>query len=158
VKRFSSIPGGISVSLMDPEVALLEGLSPLLASAGVERDDPARERLRPQPYPDDEAASREYNRLIGKERNEGRSADRELFNNGLSAIKDKPLVLSAEEAAAWVRVVGEARIVLSARKGLFEAGMPDEPVNDPEIAFIMFLGLVQEELVVEMLKAMEETK
>ncbi len=66
-----------------------------------------------------------------------------------------PLLLASEDAAAWARVIGEARIVLAARKGLFEDGLPSGPVDDPEVAFVMFLGVVQEELVESMLMNME---
>ena len=69
-----------------------------------------------------------------------------------------PVLLTADDAAAWARAIGEARIVLAARKGLFDIGLPDGKVDDPEIALVMFLGVVQEELVSEMLLTMEEPR
>jgi hypothetical protein len=158
MSRFRATATGVEVSLMSPEISLLERLGSLLVGAGVDNNDPARERLVPQIYPDDEKASREFERLAGKEHVEVRSADREAFNQGLKAAGREEIVLTPDEAAAWVRVIGEARIVLAARRHLFERGLPKRPVDDPEVAFVMFLGVVQEELVGEMLKKMEDTK
>lgn len=152
---FRATPEGIDVNLLGPEIAILSRLASLLGGAGVEKDDPARTRLTPRIYADDAVASREFDRLAGKERVEARSADRETLNEGLIAAAKGPATLSAEEAAAWVRVVGEARIVLAARKGLFDTGLPTGRVDDPEVALVMFLGAVQDELVGEMLKEME---
>ena len=158
MSRFRATADGVEVNLMGPEIALLERLGSLLVGAGVDKGDPALERLVPKIYPDDDKASREFGRLAGKEHVEVRSADREVFNRGLRAAGKDGIVLTPDEAAAWVRVIGEARIVLAARRGLFEKGLPAQPVEDPEVAFVMFLGIVQEELVGHMLKKMEDTK
>lgn len=157
MSRFRGVAEGVEVTLNGPELALLTGLTSLLGAAGVEKDDPARERLHPRIYPDDDTASREFDRLIGKERIEARSSDREMFAGRLDESVGGDLILTPEEAGAWARVLGEARIVLAARKGLFESGMPDDPSGDPEVAFIMFLGYVQEDLVSAMLSRMENS-
>ena len=156
MSRFRAVAGGVEVSLMGPEIAVLARLGGLLGSAGVEKGDPARERLFPKVYPADGEASRDFHRLAAKERVEGRSADRDIFASTLDAAGEAPVLLSADEAAAWARVIGEARIVLAARKGLFDSGLPEGEVEDPEVAFVMFLGVVQEELVGEMLLGMEK--
>jgi hypothetical protein len=158
MSRFSAVPAGIEVSLIGPEIAVLYQLGSLLGAAGVDKNDPARARLIPQVYPDDESASRDFDRFGEKERVEARSVDRELFNEGLDNAVGGPLLLSDEEAAAWARVLGEARIVLAARKGLFESGMPAEPSRDPEVALVSFLGVLQEELVLAMLAKLEGAK
>jgi hypothetical protein len=144
--------------LLSPEIAILARLGGLLGSAGVKKGDPATERLMPHIYPEDAQSSRDFQRLIGKERVEARSADREMFGRGLEAALAGPVLLTVDEAAAWARVIGEARIVLAARKGLFDTGLPDGNVDDPEVALVMFLGVVQQELVGEMLLTMEEPK
>lgn len=156
MNRFEAGTGGVTVRLNGSEIAILSRLGSLLGGAGVEKDDPATERLVPQIYPDDDGASREFERLAGKERVEVRSADREAFANGLQAAGDGELVLDDESAAAWLRVIGEARIVVAARKGLFDAGLPTGAVDDPEVALVMFLGLLQEELVGQMMTRMED--
>lgn len=155
---FRATPDGIEVTLEGPEIAVLSRLGSLLGGAGVEKDDPARDRLIPRIYTDDDVASREFDRLAGKERVEVRSADREILSNGLNAATAGPTTISRDDAAAWARVIGEARIVLAARKGLFSTGLPAEAGDDPEIAFVMFLGAIQELLVGEMLQAMEDQK
>lgn len=157
MSRFEAGPSGVTVRLPGPELAILSRLGSLLGGAGVGKDDPATERLTPRIYPEDESASREFERLAGKERVEARSADREVFADGLQAAAGGALVLDDDEAAAWLRVIGEARVVVAARKGLFDAGLPTGSVDDPEVALVMFLGLLQEELVGQVLTRMEET-
>ena len=158
MSRFAAGPSGVTVRLTAPEIAILSRLGSLLGGAGVEQDDPATGRLIPKIYPDDEGASREFERLAGKERVEVRSADRESFVRGLDAAGDGDLVLDDDQAASWLRVIGEARIVVAARKGLFDAGLPEGSVEDPEVALVMFLGLVQEDLVVQMMAKMEDAQ
>ena len=156
MSRFRADADGVEVNLMGPEIAVLARLGGLLGSAGVDRADPARERLFPDVYPGDTEASRDFHRLAAKERVEGRSVDRETFARTLEAAREAPVLLSHEEAAAWARVIGEARVVLAARKGLFDTGLPDGMVEDPEVAFVMFLGVLQEELVSQMMLRMED--
>ena len=158
MSRFRATSEGVEATLIGPEIAILARLVGLLGSAGLDEGDPATRRLRPDIYPKDGKASRDFNRLADKERVEGRSADRETFVSSLDAASSGSVVLSTDDAAAWARVIGEARIVLAARKGLFDTGLPDGKVEDPEVAFVMFLGVVQEELVSQMLLTMEEPK
>lgn len=153
--RFKASGGEIEVDLGGSEVAILSRLANLLGSAGVEKGDAARARLNPVVYSDDEVASREFERFAAKERAEVRNDDRERFGEMLKTASRGTCVLSPDEAAIWARVLGEARIVLAARKGLFDSGLPTEAPSDPEIALVMLLGYLQEELVGEMLKTME---
>ena len=155
MSRFLATEEGVRVQLLDSEVAILARLGGLLGGAGVEKDDPAGKRLRPTIYVNDADASREFDRLAAKERVEVRSADRERFNEGLQAAAVGTTTLSAEETAVWARVLGESRIVLAARKGLFDTGLPDDRPDDPEVSLLMYLGLLQEELVAAMLATME---
>lgn len=156
--RFRADGAEVEVVLDGSEVAILSSLDNLLGSAGVEKNDPARTRLSPVVYRDDEAASREFERFAAKERSDVRTDDRERFAEMLQAAANGRLLLKPDEAAIWARVLGEARIVLAARKGLFEQGLPTEAPSDPELALVMLLGYLQEELVGEMLKTMEDTE
>jgi hypothetical protein len=158
MSRFRATTQGVEATLLGPEIAILARLGGLLDSAGVKKGDPATDRLMPDIYPRDGQSSRDFHRLVGKERMAARSADREVFGRGLEAAMTGTTLLTADDAAAWARVIGEARIVLAARKGLFDSGLPDGKVDDPEVALVMFLGVVQEELVSEMLLTMEEPK
>lgn len=156
MSRFQATPQGIRVELPDAELAVISRIGSLLGGAGAEPNDPATTRLNPILYPDDEVASREFDRLAAKERVEARSADRERFVERLKAVGLGEVFLSQEDAAIWARVIGESRIVLAARKGYFDSGLPDDPVNNPEAALVMFLGILQEELVGELLASMKE--
>ncbi len=158
MNRFTATATGINVYLADTEIAILGRLVNLLGGAGVGNDDPAARRLRPVIYADDATASREFDRLAAKERVEARSADRERFADGLRTAAKGILSLNAEDASTWARVLGESRIVLAARKGLFESGLPDKRPEDPEVALVMYIGILQEELVAEMLATMEDNK
>jgi hypothetical protein len=156
VIRFLARGADIEVELTGSEAPILLGLPELLGSAGVDKGDPAQSRLYPIVYRDDEDASREYERLAAKERAAVRSADRERFREILQTAGKGPLLLGREDAAVWARVLGEARIVLAARHGLFDSGLPSQVPSDPEVALVMLLGYMQEELVGEMLKTMED--
>lgn len=156
MSRFSASDNRISVQLTEGEVAILTRVATLVRGAGVDKDDPARARLHPSLYPDDDTASREFDRLAAKERVEARSADREVYAATLGRASRGPIRLSPLEAASWVRVLGEARIVLAARKGLFETGLPTSRPSDPEVALVLLLGHLQEELVGELTRTMED--
>lgn len=156
MSRFRGSEEGIALELNPSEVAILSRLPTLVEGAGIDKDDPARHRLNPAIYPEDEASSREFERLVAKERVEVRSADRELFDETLRRAAGGRLLLNGEESAAWARVLGEARIVLAARKGLFDSGLPTGLPTDPELALVLLLGHLQEELVSEMLRTMED--
>lgn len=155
---FHRTGSGIEVTLEESEASILARLGPLLRTAGVTKEDPARRRMNPALYPADSVASREFERLAEKERVEARSADRERFADTLRRASAGPTVLTHDDAAAWARVLGEARIVLAARHGLFESGLPDELPTDPEVVMVLLLGQLQEELVGQMLATMEDTK
>lgn len=165
MSRFTAAGEKVLVALEPEEVAVLSRLPTLLGSVGASWDDPAQGRLNPEAYPGDIAASREFSRLTEKEVTEARSADRERFADTLHRLRERP-VLHPVEAAAWVRVLGEARLVLAARHGLLGAGpTPSEPPEsvdlielteppppaDPELALVDYLGSLQDDLVGEML-------
>ena len=156
MSRFRGSSEGVTIDLNAGELSVLAWLPGLVAGAGVEKGDAAQQRLNPAVYPNDEAASLEFERLAAKERVEARSADRELFAETLRRAADGRMLISHDTAGVLARVLGEARIVLAARKGLFEAGLPDGAPSDPEVALVLLLGHMQEELVVEMLRTMEE--
>lgn len=158
MSRFVATANGIQVQLLGTEIAILSRLGSVLGGAGVEKDDPAARRLKPVIYTDDALASREFDRLAARERVAVRSADRERFVEGLDAAAAGTITLTAADAATWARVIGESRIVLAARKGLFDSGMSTDHADDPEVALVMYLGLLQEEIVAELLATMEDTK
>jgi hypothetical protein len=80
------------------------------------------------------------------EMEQSRAADRSAF--GITAEQASGgVTLSTPEAEAWLRVLGEARLVLAARAGIASDGWEDElPEADPSIALLHYLGWVQQSL------------
>lgn len=135
---------GIHLRLSPAEADLLEVLPELLASLGDPAADPAAARLDPAAHPGDPEAEAEYRSLVDGEMEEARRRDRQVFSDTLTAAP-RGLVMDEEQAAAWLRVVGEARLVVAARLGVDEEGWEQAP--DQELAFLHYLSWLQECLV-----------
>lgn len=116
--HFDPVADGIEVRFDDEEIQVLADLPRVLAGLGDPDSDPGAARLTPQAYPDDDEADREWRRYAGGELETARSADRSAFEMVIEAAADGPTVISVEEAAAFLRVVNEVRLVLGARWGL----------------------------------------
>ena len=100
MSRFRAAPDGIEVELDPTEATVLSGLTTLLGSAGVEDGDPARKWLNPVLYPDDAAASRDFERLTAKESAELRSTDRQTFAESVGAAGGGTIVLTGDDGAS----------------------------------------------------------
>ena len=84
-----------------------------------------------------------------------RNADLEVFGRQLPDTAHG-LEITADDAEAWLRVLGAARVVLAARRGLFEVDdLSAVPIEDPDIALVNLLGAYQQELSEALLKRME---
>lgn len=129
----------VEVRLSDSEISVLADLPELIA-----REGDADGRLAYVAHPDNEGAEERYRDLIGEDLNRLRSADRAAFARGLGTSS-----LTLEEAEAWMRVIGEARIVLAGRLGIVEDGWEQEAATtrDPEMALLGYLGYLQEGLI-----------
>lgn len=134
----------IEVRLTAEEHALLERLPALLASVGA-GSDPATERLNPETYPNDGAAQQEYSRLMEAELRSARKTDEEAFASSLASSGS----MSLEEAEAWMRVIGDARLTLAARKGLDDDDerWEERAPHDPDLSLLLYLGYLQDSLV-----------
>jgi hypothetical protein len=146
---------GTLVTLDPAEVAILSRLPSLVGSVGAQHDDPAEERLHPAAYVDDEDAAREFRRLVDKDLVEGRSEDLAVFTETLSDADDG-VVLSEAHLECWLRVLGDARLTLAARRELL---VDDETFakasrRDPDVALIDYLGMLQQEIVEQLLATM----
>ncbi len=129
--------------LSSREAELLRELPLLLESVGRDDGDPAAARLSPAAYTHDPVADAEWHRFVQPELDRGRAADRTAFADSLG--RDE---LSLEEAEGWLRIIGEARLVLGARLGITEDGWSDEePGSDPVHALLHYLSWLQEELI-----------
>lgn len=128
----------IRVQLGRAEREFLGALPALLATAG-EEGDPAAERLNPRAYVNDAQAEAEFRELIGSALEDARQADRDEFARSAESAE-----LTLEQAEAWLRIIGEARLVIGARLGIIEDGW--EGGNDPAYGPLHFLGRLQDEL------------
>ena len=141
---FSWDGSAIRVSLGPEERAFLPTLLVLLETVVPDRGDPAAERLDPPAYEADPEAEREYRRLMAGELEDARAADRQRF--AASVETDQ---LDREDAESWLRVLGDARLTLAARKGITrdDDHWEDRVGDDPELGMLAYLGFLQGSLV-----------
>jgi hypothetical protein len=136
----------VAVSLDHEERSLLASLPALLEGVGSARHDPAARRLNPAAYRSDKAAADEYRRLMSGEMDRARADDRDLFAESLG---DGSVSITVADAEAWLRVLGDARLALAARRGIVEGGDEWEHriESDPDLALVAWLGFLQAMLV-----------
>lgn len=143
---FRKVAGGIELTMEPWECAALETIPGLLDSIGAPGEDPAADRLDQAPYPDDPEASAEFRRLMADEMAQSRAADRSAF---ALTVEQAPrgVILSRGESEAWLRVLGDARLVLASRLGIDQDGWEDQfSKDDPTIALLHYLGWLQQSL------------
>lgn len=141
---FRGDESGIRVALAAREVDVLRSVPGLLRSVGDGDGDPAAGRLDYRAHPDDPDAERGYRDLVDGLIEREREEDRARFAATLGATR-----LTVEEADAWLRVIGEARLVLAARLGIDDDGWGDSfSLDEPvEMSLLRLLGSYQDELV-----------
>ena len=158
MNRFRLEAGEIVVALDPAELEIMARLAVLLDGQAVDRRAPTVATVDSPLYPEDTAASREFERFAAKERSQSRAADRERFSNKLDEMQSGSIALGDTDAAAWARVLAEARVSLAARHGLFERGLPEDGSITADTALIVLLGHVQSDLVAVMVEKMEESQ
>jgi hypothetical protein len=133
----------IDLDLSAAEADLLTLALPVLEAAP--RPGPRAGRA-PAHYPhfrahlEDDAAQARFRELTAGSLAADRQADRHRF-----AVSLERGTLGADDAAAWLRVLGEARLALAARLGLAETGAEDAPPS-PGLALLHLFGCLQDEL------------
>ena len=129
----------VEVRLDDDARTMLATLPDLIAAAG-----DAGGRLDYHAHPTDPDAERHYRELLGDSLEQGREHDRRTLSNGSGSRS-----LELEEAESWMRVIGEARLVLAVRLGIEEDGWQEtaDPMQNPEMALLSYLGFLQDRLV-----------
>jgi len=136
--------GGLRVSLAGAERELLRSLPEELRAVydADDQGDPVRDRLFPRAYldPTAEDAEREWRELVHPELLNVRFAALELVTASLDRAADGRggdvvADLSAEEVAAWLGVLNDARLALGTRLGVNE-DLDDAELDpaDPEAA------------------------
>ena len=118
---------------------VLAALPELLAGS-----DDADGRLTYRVHPDDAEAEERYRELVGDSLDDLRRGDRETLVRGIGDS-----TIGIEDAEAWMRVIGEARLVLAARLGIERDGWEEDadPAQNPEMALLTYLGYLQDRLV-----------
>ncbi len=134
---------GVAVALSQEEIELLGALPRILDSVGEVDDDPASDRLAPRAHQDDHTEA-EYRQMVTEDMERGRTADREAF---VATLRQGEM-LDWEQAEAWLRVLGESRLVLAARVGIsLDGWLPEDFPQRGEAFLVQYLGWLQESLV-----------
>ncbi|MFQ5554387.1 MAG: DUF2017 family protein [Acidimicrobiia bacterium] len=148
--------GRVFVRLPGEERAVLAQLPQLVGGVGAAAEDAAADRLRPDAYPDDAEAAREFTRMTESDLDTARREDADAFEATLDGIGTTGL--SLEEAESWVRMLGDARLVLAAREGIARDGeLPRPSMAKPRLALVHYLGALQQEIVEVLLSSMADT-
>lgn len=135
----------IVLDLTDRERDFLVQIPSLLDSVGIERDDPGYSVLHRPLCTDDSSLADELRLLVSGELESQRATDRSVLDQ---CLRNRS-ALTLEEAHGVLRSLNEARLVLAARAGAFEAGpqWEDRIDEDPSLAVVAWLGYVQGELI-----------
>ncbi len=135
-RPFESGTAGIRLTLGRDEIGVLRSIPTLLEIGG-----DADGRLDYTPHPNDLDAADRYRDLVGNDLDVLRNDDRSQFDATLSG---EPVAVATVEA--FMRVVGEARLVLAARIGITDDGWETEMERgtDPELTLLGWLGYLQD--------------
>ena len=114
--------------------------------------DPAIDRLTPDVYPDDPAASREFRDVTRGDLLGRRSHDAAVVAADLARIEEAPLEdalspvdVSIADLEPWLRTLSAVRLVLANRLGITDGAEHDE--DDPAYGLYEWLGYRLEGLV-----------
>jgi hypothetical protein len=146
----------VRVRLGHDEVAVLKGLPDQLRSVLAEgADEPVNQRLFPPAYLDLAHVEHdaEYQRLMHDDLVEEKLANLDLvtatLERGSSSMRRWSVELTAEEAAAWLGVINDARLALGVRLDITEDYDSYYDPNDPRapaFRLLSYLGWLEEQL------------
>lgn len=143
------------IELSASEVELLGSVPKWLAEVGVDPKDPAGPRLNQSAYPDDPMASAEFEVTHGATLDETRQEDRETFRTTLTGAVSG-VALTDDQAAAWMRVIGDARLMFAARLGIEDNRWERRLSTDPEMRLVHYLTYLQSGLIEALDELMED--
>ena len=133
----------IDLDLSPAETELLSLAVPLLEGAAAGDPGPGRPPARYphfRAHPGDDEAEARFRDLTAGSLEADREADRRRFATSLERG-----TLGPEDAAAWLRVLGEARLALAGRLGVAETGW-EQARPSPGLALLHLFGSVQDEM------------
>lgn len=145
--------GTVEISLVTLEgvrlAEIVDEYCALLSSG--DPSDEALDRLAPNPYPDDERASREFTEATRDDLHERRLADAEVIRTALAAfppvregmtdedaLRTHSLGIPRAEIDAWLRTLNAIRLVLATRLGIIDEDAHDP--NDPRFGIYDWIG------------------
>jgi len=133
----------IDLDLSAAETELLALAVPLLEGAAAGIEEPGHPPARYphfRAHPGDDEAEACFRDLTAGSLESDREADRRRFTVSLHRG-----TLGTEDAAAWLRVLGEARLALAGRLGVAETGW-ERARPSPGLALLHLFGSVQDEM------------
>jgi hypothetical protein len=143
---------GYSAEFEPEEAAILGELAGQVAELIQIADpaDPAVARLLPDAYRNDPEAAAEFRRFTQADLGERKVRNATTIIGGLgpaaAAVAPTTVTLSAGDAQAWLRGLGDIRLSLASRLGVTEDGAPDDaPIGLVDL--YDWLGFVQDSLV-----------
>lgn len=140
--------GGFTVRIPAPEREVLAAVPAMLRSllTGTDPTDPAMERLFPAAYPDDEAASVEFDSIVREDLLAQRLAAIDTMERTLGSER-----LSEDELVAWLGAINDLRLVLGVRLAVTEESTPEDFGVDPETerayGLYAYLSFLEEDVV-----------
>ncbi len=142
--------GVLRVDLSDTESALLGGLLDDFADtiAEPDPDDPVIQRLYPDGYTDDEAASREYRELVERDLRTERIGRLQACRAELPPGPGR-MGLDDEATDRWLRVLNDLRLALGTRLGVTDTDDLDD--SEPAVHIYHWLTAVQDILIMQVL-------
>ena len=136
--------GNIKIGLTEQERAVLRTLPVALAEVEKAADDPAAARLHPTAYPEDPTAETDYREMVEDDLARARAIDRERFTETMAAA-----TMNDDDAQTWLRVLGDARLVLAARMGIEHENWEDDRslAESRDGALLHYLSYLQDSLI-----------
>jgi len=147
VTSFKTVESGIQCSFEPEDRRLLAEIVPMLEGLGPLDKDPAARRLKVPLYRHDPTVDDKLRPFVEKELAAARESDRVVFTRVVDA--DDPVIVTEDEASAFLRVVNEGRLAFAAKFGFGAPGDYDR-LSDDRRKTLEDLGRVLHLLTVEL--------
>jgi hypothetical protein len=153
VRRADGVHLGLSSGERDLLASLTEQLQQVLG--GDLSTDPISERMFPDAYPGDDAASAEFRKYTQSDLLTQKTTNASIVHDWLTGTRDGSL--DAEDEQAWLRTLTDLRLTIADRLGIEDADDEERSVETDAGVGLRdvydWLGYVQEHLVVTLMSA-----